>query len=209
MPSEMGLDVYVGSLTRYFSGDWETTIAQYAREQGIPYRVIGRVEEEDAVTDPREVRSITAEWLQAISDATGVPLDWDEDAVEYFTDKPDWDGYGSVQVLAALVERGDQKRPEKAVTEWTNERPWKWFPAEVDVLRVPAPTGSEITIGSCDRVRGVLREVNEQTYRLPPGSRNEVEPSESFDEAARFGLTILLELAEQAVEHRLPMKLDY
>lgn len=34
----MGLDIYVGSLTRYYSGDRETVIQQDARETGRPLR---------------------------------------------------------------------------------------------------------------------------------------------------------------------------
>lgn len=36
----MGLDVYVGSLTRYYSGDWESVVEQAAREQGLDFHVL-------------------------------------------------------------------------------------------------------------------------------------------------------------------------
>jgi hypothetical protein len=35
----MGLDVYVGSLTRYYTGDWETIVQQAGREMGLEVRV--------------------------------------------------------------------------------------------------------------------------------------------------------------------------
>ncbi len=36
----MGLDVYVGPLSRYYGGDWETVIQQAAREGGFEVEVI-------------------------------------------------------------------------------------------------------------------------------------------------------------------------
>jgi hypothetical protein len=38
----MGLDVYVGSLTRYYAGDWELIAQQAAREIGVPLQICAR-----------------------------------------------------------------------------------------------------------------------------------------------------------------------
>src|SRR6266436_6378887 len=69
----MGLDIYVGSLTRYYAGDWETVVQRHARETGVSVRVVRSNESEDAVTDPQVIRSVlrnTEMWLPADFDFT-------------------------------------------------------------------------------------------------------------------------------------------
>ena len=40
----MALDVYVGSLTRYYAGDWENVSERTARERGTQFRIGRRVD---------------------------------------------------------------------------------------------------------------------------------------------------------------------
>jgi hypothetical protein len=112
--TSMGLDVYVGTLTRYLVGDWELIAETTARELGIPFE-IARAEPlpADAITDPDTVRNAVLEWRGALAEALGAPCDWAEaDAMPYFTDKPGWDGYASLLLLAAHVERPEIPLPE-------------------------------------------------------------------------------------------------
>ena len=53
----MGLDVYVGAFTRYYSGQWETVVQSNAREQGYEVQIVRSANEEDDVTDPQEIAS--------------------------------------------------------------------------------------------------------------------------------------------------------
>jgi len=49
----MGLDVYVGSLTRYYTANWETVVQRTAGEQGIKCQTIRtNPEPPDKITDP-------------------------------------------------------------------------------------------------------------------------------------------------------------
>lgn len=233
----IGLDVYVGTLTRYHSGDWETIVAAYARERGLEYGVVGPdgqpVEEEERA-DSAAVAEIVLEWQRALGEALGRPLAWVEDAsAPYFTNKPDWDGYGSVQVLAAAVERGKRKLPRTAVADWTSEKTWRkatkgpaprfrhlyfpefWLPVELGVpIGAPDPAGNDVVVGSSERLLADLRAVNEVTFRGSPAelaewARNATEADAPFDDTARFGLGALHELAEASVRERLPLRLDY
>lgn len=118
----MGLDVYVGTLTRYLVGDWELMAETAARELGIPFEV-ARAEPvpDDAITDPDTVRSAVLDWRRGLAKALEVPCDWAEaDAMPYFTDKPNWDGYASMLLLAAHVEH-----PETSVPEALPDDPFK------------------------------------------------------------------------------------
>jgi hypothetical protein len=238
----VGLDLYVGALTRYYSGDWETAVQRYAREQGIEMRFAtpdGEVEDRFVDAPPvAEVREAVLEWRGVVGEATGIPLEWDEsDEAPYFSDKPDWAGYGAVQLLAAYDDRGEDKRPKKGWSEWTEDKVWKkvfkqqrsgdgvrythfylpqlWLPGRFEFPFVVTDlSGVEVVVGSVS----VLREQLEDLGRRTVGADAEAlsrevadveDPYAEFDTAARFALAILLDLAQKAVDHRLPLKLDY
>ena len=61
----VGLDVYVGSFTRYYMHDWETIIQQAGRAQGLPVQIIRtNAEPDDAIEDPEQLRKIAVAWRQ-------------------------------------------------------------------------------------------------------------------------------------------------
>ncbi|MET7279507.1 hypothetical protein ABZS29_14825 [Kribbella sp. NPDC005582] len=107
----MGLDVYVGPLTRYGLGDWLTAVQQAAQAQGMEVRMVrAEPDPEDAITDPVEAADAVRSWQLGLSDALGTSEVWPEDAeLPYWTDKPDWDGYGGMVLLAAYDEQPDLK----------------------------------------------------------------------------------------------------
>jgi hypothetical protein len=230
----MGLDVYVGSLTRYYAGDWETIVQQAGREQGFEVRIERWNEPADPITDPQEIQEIVDAWRNALGEALGRELSWNEKADSpYYTDKPAWDGYGSLQVLAAYEDRGKEKRPKRAVTEWHRDKQWRkaaegaspryphlygaelWLPVELESpFRSVDAAGNDVGIASSIALLRELRALNDRTYG---GSTEDVarwrqdgaEPEGPFDDAARFGLAVFLELTQKSVEEQLPMRLDY
>ena len=85
----MGLDVYVGSLTRYYVESSADVVERIARHQGM------------AVSDGQDaeevIRAAVVGWRDGLSrwlgDRLDGPLDWDESGpAPCFTDKPGWDG---------------------------------------------------------------------------------------------------------------------
>ena len=127
----MGLDVYTGPLTRYYTGNWQLIAQQAGAAAGIEVQVIrAQPAPEDAVTDPATVREAILAWRASLRDGAGQPidgLDWEElPQAEYFTDKPDWDGYWAVRLLAAREE----------------------FPAVKPPADVPNPSGLETALAS-------------------------------------------------------------
>lgn len=122
----MGLDIYVGPLTRYYLGDWETVVQRHGRESGIPVTII-RKDSENNQSQPKlsaeEVLDIVVRWRAGLTAGLGSnmtdPLNWAESADgEYFTDKPAWDGYGSLALLAAYEEHPQLARPKVASTDF-------------------------------------------------------------------------------------------
>jgi hypothetical protein len=108
----VGLDVYVGPLTRYYCFDWETIVQQAGRQQGMEVQILrppGFVK-----PDPQVVLEAVASWRKALADAISVPMRWDESAFgPYETDKPDWDGYHAVRLLALHEEFPDLPAPKR------------------------------------------------------------------------------------------------
>src|SRR5262245_32541171 len=115
----MGLDVYVGSLTRYYTGDWETIVQQWGRQNGVPVTVVRagqspggggsvweRLFKRNAPSPAEKTRIAVIGWRGQIARVLGreaaLSFDWDESAASpYFTDKPDWAGFGALLLLAA------------------------------------------------------------------------------------------------------------
>lgn len=190
----MGLDVYVGSLSRYYAGDWETIAQRLGREQGVPVEIIRRsgAEQDGPPLSPREAHAAILRWRAWLSQplrAEGIDaLDWDErlDA-PYATDKPDWSGYGALLVWAAREEY-----PRWFARKMWNEKDWHkdrsyrrglragvksrygqlivgpefWLPADfIGVIDATGPSGEETRIGSLIQLRRQLDLLNERTWR--------------------------------------------
>ncbi|MEU5949622.1 hypothetical protein ABZ793_29260 [Micromonospora sp. NPDC047465] len=235
----MGLDLYVGPLTRYHLNDWLTIAQQIGARDGYDVRIVRAHEDEDPETDPDMVQNAVREWQQWLGEALGGPVDWPESATQpYWTDKPDWDGFGAVLLFAAYDERPDLRpspwdkedrprefadapayqaasaQPERYLTllsgvEW-------WLPLAEDPLVIEAsrPTGQPTRMGSIDRLAAELRLLDERAGVLAghdPAELRRGLPSDdpTLAEVARFGLAVMLDLAETAIEHRQPLLLDY
>jgi len=252
----MGLDVYVGTLTRYYTGDWKTVVQQYAESQGIAYQTMrpdeftltGRIRNfTDRLRKRRppskdEVRSAVIAWRGALSQGLGgdlrEPLHWDEtDTEPYYTDKPNWDGYGAVLLLAAYDEHPEMTRPATVPRDGWHEDP-AWRASTVEGFRtryrqlltpdiefwLPCPfefafgasdlLGRPVSFGSSVALLDQLRQLKERAFPSETDAteawqRDAPDGDAPFGVMARFGLGIMLELAEKSVSHRLPIKLDY
>ena len=113
----MGLDIYVGSLTRYFSRDWKTILQQWAESgKGPPFELVRENEPSDVVTDPEQIRPAVVAWREGLNQALAAhvasPIAWDEHGeTPYFTDKPGWSGHGALVLWTAYSEHPDLPRP--------------------------------------------------------------------------------------------------
>lgn len=113
----MGLDIYAGTMVRYYSRNWKTSVQQWGEANGVQVNII-RPEEQNAAPVP--VEEITADvisWreqlIQALAgELTGQPH-WNEDnnTTPYYTDKPDWDALNALR-LYALCKLQERKVPD-------------------------------------------------------------------------------------------------
>jgi hypothetical protein len=237
----MGLDIYVGSLTRYHTKNWQTKLQQLGPQAGITVQVV-RLGGPAAQKPPSAevVRPAVEQWRNNLAQALKQPLQWSEsDDTPYFTDQATWNAYGAVLLLAAYLENPSEKMPETMPGGWQQDKvlaackakasakntsirygqlyfPEFWFPVNFPfVFKAQYVTKNEMSFGSATALLALLGQINEVAFKA---SREEIRQwrrkdgagsGTPFQSTAKFGLSILMELAEQSVLHRLPMKLDY
>ncbi len=221
----MGLDVYVGSLTRYYVEGPADVVERVACHQGM------------AVADGQDaeevIRAAVLRWRDNLSrwlgDRLAGPLDWDESGpAPCVTDKPGWDGYGGVLLLAAHDEHPELPPPARVSADWPDDpayqaasapgagsryaqllTPELWLPCRFDfTVRTQDLTGEEVELGSSVALLEQL-ELLAAHYQLDEPPSAPAPDGHSLSAAAGTGLAILRRLAERSVTYRVPMKLDF
>ncbi len=235
----MAFDVYVGPLTLYYAGQWENAGQRYARERGATYHMIRTEGSDDRVTDPEMLRPALVQWRHLLSEALGSnipePLDWDETSSEYATGRPNWDGFASLRLWAAYAEHPDLTLPLRcgeleedpaylrstAKTAGASRFPHLirslefWLPSPFDfTFKAEAPNGSPVDFGSAMTLLEHLRDLNDVTWKADQATiatwgMVSPHPEAPFEQAAKYGFSTMLTLAQYACEKRMPMKLDY
>ena len=171
----MGLDVYVGPLTRYYAANWETILQQVTQGRGVPveifrpkqgwfHRLLYHLRFRGRVAG-RTVRC----WRNRLRRELDIAdLDWNEDPdVEYASDEPAWDCYGALVLWAAYDELPSAKRRETDPAYLTSRaNPHSlyqhlmadteiWLPVEFGApVRTAAIVGDSIVVGSSPRLFG-------------------------------------------------------
>lgn len=186
----MGLDIYVGTLTRYYSGDWKTIVQQHGEQMGFEVQMLRANDPEDAVTDPAELQPWISEWRSNLANALAEHLDqsftWNEShEAPYFTDKPAWDCYLALIQWACYAEHPDLSHPAIAAEDISADpsfqrsasedfdtqfrqlvdSPEIWFPVPFDFTFQSADAGgNEMMFGSSPTLLDQLNELNSLTW---------------------------------------------
>lgn len=130
----MGLDVYVGPLSRYYAGSWETIVQQIGRQTGLNVEVIrlpqskpgllSRLVDRVIRRSPPDPVTLVRAWQTSLRHyaPSGVEFDWsDRPDGQYFTDKPAWDCYGALMLWAAYDETPPSSRRATAEETWSSD----------------------------------------------------------------------------------------
>lgn len=122
----MGLDIYAGTLSRYYSHNWKTVVQQWAEENGYGFSRVtpdGEAADEGEAPSPAEVQEAVENWRDQILAAIAQPgqepyAPWPEDNERpYYTDKPDWDAFGAM-LLVAACHTYDEPMPPTVEKNW-------------------------------------------------------------------------------------------
>ena len=100
----MGLDIYAGTLTRYYTHNWKTQAQMFAEANGINFQTIRNESVENELSS-EEIKEIVTQWKDTI--IKGLQLNpaplWNEDydSTPYYTNKPDWDALHALLLYIA------------------------------------------------------------------------------------------------------------
>lgn len=188
----MGLDIYAGKLTRYYSRNWKTIVQQLAKENGQKCVMTdGCGTEIKPIEDNAEIVQIqeaVIEWANSIAANIDPPFPtplWDETAEsDYYTDKPDWEAFGALVMLQAChflnlplpeyVESGWNAFEDSIVKEAMSKKIANsllsdvalWLPIPDNAIFVTTyPTGNEGSISTVSLLKQELEELNRQIWK--------------------------------------------
>jgi hypothetical protein len=221
----VGLDVYVGPLTRYYVEGPADVVERIARHQALPAT--------DGLAADEVLRAAVVSWRAGLTrwlgDRLAGPLDWDESGpAPCLTDKPGWDGYGGTLLLAAHDEHPELPPPVVVSADWPDDPAYRaasapgagsryhqlltpelWLPCRFEfTVRTQDITGEEVELGSSVALLDQLQRLSAR-YHLDGRRPEPSTDGPSLSAAAGNGLAVLVRLAEHSVSHRLPMKLDF
>ncbi len=129
----MGLDIYSGKLTRYYSRNWKNIVQQLAEKNGMECVMTDGSNEIKTVEDKTEIEQIRktiTKWADDLAaniklylaTDTDLPLStplWDEiTECDYYTDKPDWEAFGALIMLQACQSL-NRPLPEYVESRWS------------------------------------------------------------------------------------------
>ena len=182
----MGLDLYAGTFTRYYARNWKTVVEAWAEKNGVAFERSAPEDAENQLS-PDEIREIVCRWrdemLEAVTPENSLPETWTEDNEKpYYTDKPDWDAFGAL-LLVAAAHTYEETIPDKLEKGWDfisnplikrlsedhehmlslYRSVMVWVPImnSTMVFRGPMPTGQEVMIGTVAALEKELEHINE------------------------------------------------
>ena len=190
----MGLDIYAGTLTRYYSHNWKTVVQQWAEENGYAFNRItpdGEPADNEEELSAAEVQAAVENWRDQILNAISQPgqppyAPWPENNESpYYTDKPDWDAFGAM-LLAAACHTYEEPVPPTVEKDWNfgehplvarvaadQERVWSlfrgatwWLPLpDAFFFQAPLPTDDTAAIGTVGGLRKELEKLNQLAWQ--------------------------------------------
>ncbi len=191
----MGLDIYAGTLTRYYSHNWKNIVQQTAEANGQKCVMLDEHGDEiKAVEDKAEImeiRDIICQWVEYLAKALGqfvTPLPhplWDEmNERDYFTDKPDCEAFGALLMFLACHIQ-NCPLPEYVETGWDffddpiakNSKMLAtdssllsnvtlWLPIPTySIFVTNLPNGQEAHVSSLQMLKRELEELNQKTWK--------------------------------------------
>ena len=232
----MAFDIYAGGFARFYAREWENVAQKQARETGMRYQIIYSAQDPGPAKWD-DVQAAVGHWKTALVRGLGEnapkDLNWSEDRdAPYFTDRPGWDGYSALVLMAASTATNTplpEKLPKDSLTSDVLVRTQAtafqgayrsitqtqlWLPGSfefgfdfVDLCE------QKVCVTSVKRLHADLLALkdangitNEQSQTI---MREGYEDGADFIRIAVFGLTVFERIAQEAERHSLPVFLSY
>lgn len=235
----MALDIYAGSLTRYYLRDWKNQAKEACEQTGIAYleiRPSGQSANPDAA-DPSKFHELILDWRKDLANALEIDLSWSEDPnSEYLTKSISFDSLGALLLWASYQEIPDLRNADPDLKNWEDDAAYLevsnttsgsaychlvqgtelWLPFQLDyTLYGPDTTGTDVVIGSAPQLLAQLDHLNQSSWKASPNQisnwlkADALETGSEFESLAKFAFAVMQECAQYAVDKNLPLKLDY
>ena len=188
----MGLDIYAGSLTRYYNRDWDTIAQQYSETSGYKCVMLDGSGNEilpqkdnEKVNEVREMMCQWRDYIVAGIDPSLPPQFWNENGEgAYFTDNPGWEAFGAL-ILLHVCSLYDCPFPEYIGNGWcvydepvvknameqdgassllSNISLWVSIPKKL-IFTSASPTGEEETFSTIVKLRQELEDMNRKLWQ--------------------------------------------
>ena len=261
----MGLDIYAGTLTRYYSRNWKNRVQQIAEANGQDCMMRdedgNEIKPVEDAAEIMEIRDIVCQWAEELAadiERFDPPMPhklWDENnESEYHTDKPDWEAYGALVMLMACrlhdcplpeyVENDwkafDQPVVKKCISQKINisllSNVVIWLPIEKEsIYTTVLPNGEEANVSTLLLLKQELEELNRQIWKADeptilswrddkyyfPVKQKKSKPlfgvlifnkkgdKYRTEDLAQCAYSILYQAVNFAIEHNVPLLLDY
>ena len=191
----MGLDVYAGTLTRYYSQNWKTVVQKWAEANGYKFHIINPLTNEDSEpkedSSPEEIHEAIVAWQNDLIKALSSSLEktfspWSENAdIPYYTNKPDWDAFGALLLVAACCSY-NVSIPETVEKDWDfwenpiimrlgsdKDKVWSllkgadwWLPLPGSIcFTTTLPNEEQTLVGTLDGLDKELTKINDMAWQ--------------------------------------------
>lgn len=204
----MGLDIYAGTLTRYYTHNWKTAVQQFGEAHGIPVHII-RAHSASSPATAEEIFSRVSQWRDHIIQglALSEPPLWNEDADQtpYYTNKPGWEAITALQlfVIANMLGKNvpetipknyditqsdlyQEYRQQNCDSISVLDCDW-WVPiAEPAIFSYVLPNFQESLLASTGTLRSELKAINALQWNAEPSAILKWQETEGYPVEAVF-----------------------
>ena len=185
----MGLDIYAGTLTRYYSGNWKLITQQIAEQSGMSFSIMTPKGEYSPISNPEEITDIQnciQEWQSFLLESTPDEYKenmWEENMEkEYFTDKPGWEAWtalaifqyatflnkpfpeticGNTMLECPLLKEGEENGIQSSLMKVQ-----LWLPLEHSYMfSFIDPRSKEATLATISFLEDELNDLNNKTWK--------------------------------------------
>ncbi len=185
----MGMDLYAGTFTRYYAGNWKTEAQKWCEEFGFDYKKITPVQNSE-VLPVEEILPMVETWRDNLLEALrmeGFSVEpWPEDNERpYYTNKPDWPAFNALLLYVACLSLNEpfpekfsktaqfkdfeisQRIPSNSTLGWSLiHRINYWLPLEIDVaVKTGLLSGGMGTFYTTNCLIKELKQINELSWK--------------------------------------------
>ena len=218
----MGLDIYSGTLSRYYARNWKTSVQQWGEANGIQVNMVRPAEQSVELVPPEEIFAGVVNWRDGMIEALSAYLSekplWNEDidVTPYYTDKPDWDAMHALLLYVACkavgepvpktVDKGFDLSKQPGYQAFMGRKTVAWSMSDSDGWWLPIrdsfmfrgylPTGDKREFATVGMLRAELEQINAREWEADEKTILGWRETEGYPTDALYGKGKIERIAE-------------